>query len=167
MIPQQYSALKQNTTNRSVLGGCQHADQESQLTGCCGARSKNSVYSWNVNQHHAALRDRFNRPVPARRRENYRFCMYRRCAARCRYRIANEAVVDRSCDRPVMGSKCSSYWLELWQCDSVAAVFKNDLHRHIDIDVVDRAADDVAAETRPLVEIDPRGDIGNIRTETA
>ena len=58
-------------------------------------------------------------------------------------------------------------WLELRQCDSVTAVFENDLHRHIDMDLVDWAADDVAAKARSLVEIDPRGDVGDIRSETA
>ena len=45
------------------------------------------------------------------------------------------------------------------------AIFEDNLHRHVDVDLFDGATDDVAAESRPVVEIDPGGDVGNIRSE--
>jgi hypothetical protein len=57
--------------------------------------------------------------------------------------------------------------LKLRQRDSVAAVFEDDLHRHIDVDFVDRATDDVAAEARAVVQIDPCRDVRDVGRETA
>ena len=57
--------------------------------------------------------------------------------------------------------------LKLRQRDSVAAVFEDDLHRHIDVDFVDRATDDVAAKARAVVQIDPGRDVRDVGRETA
>src|SRR5258705_5195455 len=57
--------------------------------------------------------------------------------------------------------------LEFRQRDSVAGVFENDFHGHVDVDFFDRATDHVAAEARTVVQIDPGRDIGDVRRETA
>ena len=62
---------------------------------------------------------------------------------------------------------CSVCWPELWQCHTLAGVLENDLHRHIDMNLVDRTADDIAAEARSFIEIDPGGDVGNVRSKAA
>jgi uncharacterized membrane protein len=121
----------------------------------------------HADQHHAALRHRSYRPVLARRRENLSVCIDWCRAAGCGNRVDNRSVGDRSYESGITERRCSSSRLELRQCDSVAALFENDLHRHIDMDLVDRAADDVAAKARSLVEIDPRRDVRDIRSETA
>jgi hypothetical protein len=54
---------------------------------------------------------------------------------------------------------------ELRQCHALAAVFENDSNRHIDMNLVNRAADDIAAEARTFIEIDPGSDVGNVRSE--
>jgi hypothetical protein len=58
--------------------------------------------------------------------------------------------------------ECSNLlsWPELRQGESFAGVFEHDLDVHADLHVFDRAANDVAAESRPFVEIDPGGDGG-------
>ena len=61
----------------------------------------------------------------------------------------------------------ASKGFELRQRDAVAAVFEHHFHRHIDADFIDWTADDVAAESRPIVQVDPCGDIGNVRREAA
>ena len=45
------------------------------------------------------------------------------------------------------------------------AIFEDYFHRHADLHLVNRAADDVAAESWTIVQIDPGGDVGNIRSE--
>ena len=56
---------------------------------------------------------------------------------------------------------------KLRQRNAVAAVFEYHFHRHIDADFIDWTADDVAAESRPIVQVDPCGDVGNVRREAA
>src|SRR5258706_601900 len=56
---------------------------------------------------------------------------------------------------------------ELRQRDAVAAVFEDGLHRHVDLYLLDRAADDGGAQTWTVVEIEPRGAIGNVRSKAA
>ena len=41
-------------------------------------------------------------------------------------------------------------------------IFEDGLHWHIDLHLLDGATDDVAAQARAVVEIDPGGDIGDI-----
>ena len=56
---------------------------------------------------------------------------------------------------------------ELWQRDTVAAVFEHDFDRHVDFDLLDGTTDDVAAKARAVVQINPGGDIGNVGTKAA
>jgi hypothetical protein len=57
--------------------------------------------------------------------------------------------------------------LELGQRDAFTGIVKNDFNVHANLHVFNRAADDVAAESRPLVEIDPGRDVGNVGREAA
>ena len=56
---------------------------------------------------------------------------------------------------------------KLRQRNAVAAVFEYHFHRHVDVDFIDWTADDVAAEARTVVQVDPCGDVGNVRREAA
>jgi hypothetical protein len=49
----------------------------------------------------------------------------------------------------------------------LAAVLENNLYRHIDMNFLHWTADDIAAEARTLIEIDPGGDVGNVRSKAA
>jgi hypothetical protein len=57
--------------------------------------------------------------------------------------------------------------LELGQSDAFTGILKNDFNVHADLHVFDRTADDVAAESRPIIQVDPRGDVGNVRREAS
>src|SRR5262249_49898008 len=57
--------------------------------------------------------------------------------------------------------------LELRQLNAAAGIFEYPFHRHVDVDLIDGAADDVAAETRAVVQVDPRRDIRNVGREAA
>ena len=63
--------------------------------------------------------------------------------------------------------EASSCRHELRQCHTLSAIFENNSHRHIDVNLVNRAADDIAAEARTFIEIDPGGDVGNVRSKAA
>ena len=58
------------------------------------------------------------------------------------------------------------HWPEFGQCDAAAGVFEDNLHRHVDLYFVKGAIDDIAAKSRAIVEIDPGGDVGNVRAES-
>ena len=56
---------------------------------------------------------------------------------------------------------------ELRQRNAFTAVFEDHFHGHVDVDLFDGATDDVAAKSRPIVEVDPGRDVRNIRREAA
>src|SRR5215813_13135580 len=57
--------------------------------------------------------------------------------------------------------------LEFGQEDSPAGVLEQHRDRHADFHPLDRAADDVAANPRALLEVDPGGDVGDVLLEAA
>jgi hypothetical protein len=56
---------------------------------------------------------------------------------------------------------------EFRQRHPFTAIFEDDLYGHVDVDFFDGAAGDVAAESRPVVEIDPGCDVRNVGAEAA
>ena len=66
-------------------------------------------------------------------------------------------------DRSRRGSAGS----KLRQGDAFAGVFEHNLHRHVDVNLFDGAADNVAAESRAFVEIHPCRYIRNVGRKAA
>ena len=56
---------------------------------------------------------------------------------------------------------------ELRQRYIVAGIFENNFYRHIDVNFVDRAVDDIAAKAGTVVQVNPGGNVRNIRCEAA
>src|SRR5262245_9377003 len=57
--------------------------------------------------------------------------------------------------------------LKLRQRNAISRIFEHNFHWHVDVDLVDRTADDVAAKTRAIVQVDPRGDVRYVGAKAA
>jgi hypothetical protein len=140
----------------------------------CHTERRSNLGRSAAHKHHAAIRHSFHRAVLRGEEKNHPDGADRCRPVSCRNRFHHGAVAERWFPRKVddavinsMKRLVSICWAELRERYTLAAVFENNLHGHIDVNFVNRTADYIAAEARAFIEIDPRGNVGDVRSKTA